>query len=457
MKTGDIEDFPGLDSIRTFPVKIDGDNVIVSAPANAFKDWKRQLPSHKCSAADKRVFVLVGAGPAGTTCAEILRSEGYTGRIVMIGKEKHLPYDRPKLSKALNTQPDKIALRSREFFTERDVELQLDREVVELDANTKTIKLDNGETIKYDAAFVATGGIPRTLPSPGFNLANIYPLRDPEHGLAIAERYEGKRVVVVGSSFIGMELASLVAKKAKSVVVVGMETVPFERVLGVDIGVTLQNLHEKNNVSFRMKRTVKEFIGVDGAVKSVLLDNGEIIDADLCVIGAGVIPATKFMKNVQIEKDSSVVADANLKAADGLYVGGDIARYPYHLAPAPTDTVRVEHWGMAHFHGKVAAQNMLGKNVKVDSVPYFWTTQYGKSLRYCGHAHSFDELYIDGSLEDLKFAGYYIKNDKVLAVISLNMDPIVSASAELLTVGKMPSGSQIKNGSIDLVKLAASQ
>jgi len=456
IKTGDIEDFPGLDSIHTFPVKINGDDVIVSAPANAFKDWKRQPTVRKCSASDPRVFVLIGAGPGGTTCAETLRSEGFTGRIILVGKEKHLPYDRPKLSKALNTQAEKIALRSREFFQERDIELLLNTEALELDADTKIVKLSDGQTIKYDQAFVSTGGTPRTIPSPGADLANIFPLRDPEHGIAINERYEGKRVVVVGSSFIGMEIASLIAKKAKSVVVIGMESVPFERVLGLQIGTVLQNLHEKNNVSFRMKRVVKEFIGIDGAVRSVLLDNGELLDADLCIVGAGVIPTTKFMKNIKLERDASVVADATLKAAEGLYVGGDIARYPYHLGALPTDTVRVEHWGMAHFHGKVAAQNMLGKNVPVHSVPYFWTTQYGKSIRYCGFAYVYDELHIEGNINDLKFVGYYIKDNRVLAVISINMDPVVSAAAELLTIGKMPNGTEIKSG-VDLVKLAASK
>jgi len=345
-----------------------------------------------------------------------------------------------------------------EFYQQRDIELHLDTEVTDLDASTKTITFADGKNLRYDAAFVSTGGIPRMIPSPGADLANIYPLRNPEEGIAINERYEGKRVVVVGSSFIGMEIASLIAKKAKSVVVIGMETVPFERVLGPQIGTVLQDLHEKNGVSFRMKRVVREFRGIDGAVRSVLLDNGEVLDADLCIVGAGIIPATKFLRNVKLERDASVVANASLKAADGLWVGGDIARYPYHLGGAPdTDTVRVEHWGMAHFHGKVAAQNMLGKNVLSRSVPFFWTTQYGKSIRYCGFAHQFDELYIIGDLNGLKFAGFYIKDEKVLAVVSINMDPIVAASAELLVSGKMPTGKQIKEGNIDLVKLAATQ
>eukprot|EP01114_Cavostelium_apophysatum_P011942 TRINITY_DN2652_c1_g2_i1.p1 TRINITY_DN2652_c1_g2~~TRINITY_DN2652_c1_g2_i1.p1 ORF type:complete len:385 (-),score=84.20 TRINITY_DN2652_c1_g2_i1:122-1276(-) len=300
--TGDIEDFPGLDSIHTFPVTIQGEDVIVSAKPEQFKEWKKVRPMAKCSREDKRLFVIVGGGPAGLECAESLRIEGYTGRIVLIGKEKHLPYDRPKLSKALNVQPDKIALRSREFFAQNDIELILDTAVVDLDAATKVLKLSDGKTLQYDGAFVATGGTPRTIPAPGADFDGIFPLRIPEDGLAINDRVDGKRVVVVGSSFIGMEMASCIAKKAKSVVVIGMENVPFERVLGEKIGTVLQRTHEKNGVSFRMRRVVKEFRGVNKKVLSVLLDNGEVLDADLCIVGAGIIPATQFLKNVKIER-----------------------------------------------------------------------------------------------------------------------------------------------------------
>jgi len=260
--------------------------------------------------------------------------------------------------------------------------------------------------------------------------------------------------VVVGSSFIGMEVASCIAKRAKSVVVIGMESVPFERVLGDKIGTELQKMHEKNGVSFRMKRVVKEFRGVGKLVSAVLLDNGEQLDADLCIVGAGIIPTTKFIKNVKMELDQSVVCDEFLKATDGLYAAGDICRFP---APfLHNELIRVEHWGFAQYQGRIAALNMVGKKSSVSSIPYFWTTQYGKSIRYCGHALSWDEIHFEGSLEELKFVGYYIKNDTVVAAVSLGMDPIVSAVVELMHAGKMPSGKEIKSGGVDMVKRAAS-
>jgi len=201
-----------------------------------------------------------------------------------------------------------------------------------------------------------------------------------------------------------------------------------------------------------MRRVVKEFRGVNNQVCHVLLDNGEVLDADYCIVGAGIIPATKYLKGVTIERDQSVVCDQTLKAADGLYAGGDICRYTWHYTG---ESVRVEHWGMAQYHGKIAAMNMAGKKTQVHNIPFFWTQMYGKSVRYCGHALSFDEMHFEGNLEELKFIAYYIRQDKVVATVAMGMDPVVSAAAELMMVNKMPSGKEVKQG-VDLIKLAAS-
>jgi len=307
--------------------------------------------------------------------------------------------------------------------------------------------------MKYDSALVCTGATPRTIPSPGADLANIFVLREPSDAKIINDNFEGKRVVIIGSSFIGMEVASCLAKKAKSIIVVGMETVPFERVLGPQIGAALQKFHEKNGVTFRMKRVVQEFRGTDGVVRSILLDNGECLDADICVVGAGVIPATKFVKGVTLERDQSIPCDRFLKAAEGLYAGGDIARYPYHLTG---ESVRIEHWGMAENHGRVAALNMIDKPTQVDNVPYFWTNQYGKNIRYCGHALQMDDTYVEGSLDDLNFLAIFSHKGVVLAAAGVARDQQVAAIADLLHAKKTPSMEDIKKGKIDFAKLAAS-
>jgi len=454
IQTGDIEDFPGMDCLHSFPVTVTNGKVIVSVSKKALSmETRRQPPMASFSKDEKRVFVIVGGGAAGATCAQSLRSEGFQGRIVMLCKETLLPYDRTKLSKAMSVTADKIELRSERFYQENHIEIRLGSEVLELDAATKTIRLNNDTRMDYDACFVAPGGSPRTIPVEGMNLRNIFMLRDPMDSSGIHNAVEGKRVIIVGSSFIGMEVASCIAKRAKSIVVIGMESVPFERVLGEKIGSALQKFHEKFGIAFRMKRVVKEFRGVDGEVRSVLLDNGEQLDADVCILGAGIIPSTKFLKNVRLERDGGVVCDQYLCAADGLYAGGDICRFPYYLNG---EMVRIEHWSVAQYHGQIAAKNMLGKPTPEHSVPFFWTVQHGKSIRYCGHALQYEEIFIDGNVEELSFVGYYIHKSQVIAAVAIGRDPIVSAIAELLHRKILVSLENIKTKSIEQLLLSVS-
>jgi len=441
-KTGDIEDYPCVDAIHAFPVQVKNDDVIISVPKQSLKTWRRVPKMASPSKEDKRVIAIVGAGPAGLVCAETLRQDGFTGRIVLIGKEKILPYDRTKLSKAMNSKPSQILLRTPEFYTENGIETILGVAVTEFDPKGKTLTMSNGQTLDFDFGVLATGGDPRSLPVSGMTLGNIYQLRVPDESTAIINNVEGKKVVIVGTSFIGMEAAASIAKKAASVVAIGMEKVPFERVLGEQVGTSLQKLHEKNGIQFRMQRVVKEFIGKDGNVAQVVLDNGEILEADICIVGAGIVPATKYVKpdTLEIARDGSIVADKTLKAADGVYVIGDLARFPFHTG----ELVRVEHYGFAMYQGSVAAHNIMGKKTEVHSVPFFWTTQYGKNIRYAGHALSWDEFMVDGDLENLNFVGYYVRKNEVLAAIAVGRDPVASAVAELMAAGKMPSADNLK-------------
>jgi NADPH-dependent 2,4-dienoyl-CoA reductase/sulfur reductase-like enzyme/nitrite reductase/ring-hydroxylating ferredoxin subunit len=459
--TGDIEDSPGLDSIRTFKVELEGDNVVVHAPIGDIKAWKRTPPLASCSEADKRIFVIIGGGAAGQACAETLRMEGYTGRVVVVSRETDLPYDRPKLSKALSAKAESILLRPESFYKENNIEFLLGQEVVELDPAQKHVVLRSGETIRYNAALVATGGDPRRLNVPGKDLGNIYCLRVPSEAHAIGANAEGKNVVIVGSSFIGMEVASCVAGKAASVAVIGMERVPFERVLGVQVGAVIQRLHEQKGVRFYMQRVVKEFKANGTNVGGVVLDDGTELGADVVVIGAGIIPATGFIKNdsglLNLAPDGSILVDQHLRACEGLYAAGDLARFPYALLGHP---IRVEHWSVAQSHGRIAARNMLGHTVAYTSIPFFWTVQFGKSIRYAGHvAPTFDSVHVEGDVEGTsgtggpKFVAYYGLNGRVLAVATLGMDPLASAAAELLANGKMPSMDELKRGSVDFKAL----
>lgn len=399
---------------------------------------------------DERVFVIIGAGAAGTTCAETLRQLQFKGRIILIGKENCLPYDRPKLSKALSVEVERIALRKSQFFEEHDIELKLGYEVTSLNPDTKEITLMDGEVIKYDACLICTGGTPRSLPIEGINSSNVILLRDHDEAKKIDAEYTGKDVVIIGSSFIGMETAAALVKNAKSVNVIGMEEVPFERVLGYEIGAALKALHESNGVKFHMKRVVNKInTNENGEAVGVVLDNGEVLPCDLVVVGAGVVPTTAFVTSDDIKdpKDKSLICDIHMKVTDGLFAAGDIARFP--LPFLDNQMVRVEHWGMAMYQGNVAAHGMLGLEKPIDSVPFFWTQMYGKSIRYCGHALEYDTVLFDKEENGLdpqvmKFVAYYGNKDKVVAVCSMGRDPIVSCAAELMHINKMPTISQLK-------------
>jgi len=455
VKTGDIEDYPCVDAIQTYKVTVKDGGVVVRAHKDALKTHRRTPQPHKRDPTVKETIVIIGGGPGGYTGAETLRNEGFKGRVVLISKEPYLPYDRTKLSKQMTSKADQILLRPKSFFEQNDIETLLGTEVKELDPTTKQLSLSDGTTLAYDHVIIASGGDPRTLPVPGMNLANIYQVRVPDEANAIINSVEGKNVVIVGTSFIGMEAAACIVKKVKSVVAIGMEKVPFERVLGFKIGSALQKLHEKNGVQFRLERVVKEFKGENGKVTAVVLDNGDTLEADVCIVGAGIVPSTKYIKagTLNIARDNSIVVNNRLKAFDGVYAIGDVARYPYWITG---ESVRVEHYGMAQAHAKTAALNILGKDLEIRNVPFFWTTMYGKSVRYAGHALSYDYLVIDGNVEELNFIGYFVKGDLVVAVVGVNKDSAVAAAAELYNAGRMPSASRVKEGGLDLVKLAGS-
>eukprot|EP01121_Diplochlamys_sp_Union-15-3_P009946 TRINITY_DN2735_c0_g2_i4.p1 TRINITY_DN2735_c0_g2~~TRINITY_DN2735_c0_g2_i4.p1 ORF type:complete len:538 (-),score=101.66 TRINITY_DN2735_c0_g2_i4:40-1653(-) len=447
VKTGDIEDYPGLECLTTYDVRIEGDNVVVSATASSLAQQRKTKPLSKRQK-DTPVFVVIGGGAAGGTAVEILRQEGFTGRLLLISKENNLPYDRPKLSKAMTITVDKIQFRDSEFYKQHDIEVKLQTEVVELNALTKTIKLSDGETIKYDGAIIASGGSAHDLAFiKGAQSKNIFTLRSIEDAHAIISAVENQNVVIVGSSFIGMEVASCIAAKVKSVIVVGMEKVPFERVLGTEVGSAMKKFHESNKVQFRLEAITDSFSSTpDGKVSGVVLKSGEVLPASVVIIGAGIKLNTGFVKEgVTKDVDQSLIADKYLKVAEGLYAAGDLVKFPF--AFLNNDKVRIEHWGSAQTQGKIAALNLLGKQIPFDNIPVFWTVQYGKSLRYCGYAFQYDEVVLDVEKdwkEKLTFVAFYTKGDKILAVASLNRDPIVVQCAELMAQGKMPTVSQLK-------------
>jgi len=444
-KTGDIEDFPTCSGIPSYPVRIEGGNVVMKL--DALKKPSPALPPFK-PGKDDRVFVIIGAGGAGSTAVMQLRKEGFKGRVILIGAEHHLAYDRPKLSKALGIEVEKIVLYKKGDYASQHVELQLGKKVVELDAEARQLRLDDGQTIKYDACLVATGAQPmrleRFITNNDKPRDNVFVLRNVEDAASIGNSYLGQDIVIIGSSFIGMETAAAVVKKAKSVVIIGMEKVPFERVLGLEVGGIMQKLHEREGIQFRMEATCREFTldETKNIVTSITLADGSVLHCGVVIIGAGAFPTTDFVKEsslVKLERDRSIVVDTYLHTgAPGLFAAGDLARFPLPLLE--NELVRIEHWGVAMTQGKIAAKNMLGQKKPFTSIPFFWTAQHGKNVRYCGHGIGVDTTLVDTRgdkmySDDPAFVVFYGRRGKVVAVASLGADPVVAEVAQLMNDG----------------------
>ena len=442
---------PGLDSLTHFAVRVEGENVLVELPESVPQHRTVEMARYEPSV-DERTFVVLGAGAAGTAAVEVLRQQGFQGKIVMISAEQMLPYDRTKLSKAYlqgNAESDALPLRSCEFYDQQSIELRFGSAVTKVNALNKKITLSDGSNIEYDSLLLATGGTPRKLDVPGSDLANIFTIRQPEDVNSILDIVkEAKKALVVGSSFIGMEAASSLIQQGLEVTVVSPDDVPFNKILGDELGKMFLKVHEDKGVTFKLGKKAVEFTGKE-QVESATLDSGEQIATDLVIIGVGVNPNTDYLEGIELnDKDKSIPVDRYLQTEiKDIFAAGDIASFPY--APMEEST-RIEHWRLAAQHGRIAAANMLGNRLLVDRVvPFFWSGQYDLKLRYVGHSEDWDEITIDGDLQQAEFLAYYLKGDRIMAVAGINRDKDIAAISELMRLQKMPDAAAIKNTQIN--------
>jgi NADPH-dependent 2,4-dienoyl-CoA reductase/sulfur reductase-like enzyme/nitrite reductase/ring-hydroxylating ferredoxin subunit len=445
--SGDQEEPPGLDALPCFEVRVEGDQVIVAVPEDAPKQRVSGMAAP--DAADRRVFAVLGGGAAGAAAVEALRQAGYRGRVLLITAEHFLPYDRTTLSKAYLAEREKQSgvkpARSEAFYREHGIEVLAGKRVARVRAEGRQIEFADGGTLHYDALLLATGATPRRLPVPGVDLERVLTLRTPEDVDPIAAAaVEGSRAVVIGSSFIGMECAAALRSRKVEVQVVAMESVPFERVLGREVGGLFKGLGEENGVAFHFNAQVDHFAG-KGRVEKVVLKGGTELEADLVVIGAGVRPATEYLDGVAKNPDGSVNVDEHLKVvgADRLWAAGDIAAFP---DPLTGERIRIEHWRVAGQQGRVAARNMAGLATPFDQVPFFWTRQFNQNLRYVGYAGSWDEVVVEGDLGQRNFLAYYAKGGQVRAVAGAGRDKALCAIEECLRLRRMPVLAAIRAG-----------
>ena len=454
LRTGKLLEPPAFNDLASYPTSIESETVYVELPDTETEGsvvpdlGKQDIASEK----EERTFVIIGGGAAGCAAAQMLRQMKFAGRIVLLTTEDKPPYDRTKLSKAYLQQDnaqDPDLLRPLSFYQRYDIDLKTTAKVTKLDAKAQTITYGDGETIGYDALLIATGGKVKQIPMDGADLTNVFTLRQAQDARAILEASkQAKKVVIVGAGFIGMEVASSLNQQGLEVTIVASNAVPFEHVLGEKVGKLMQQLHESHGVKFKLNSKVSAFKG-DGNVESVELENGEVLSADMVVVGIGVKPATDFIEGIVLDEDDrSVPVNQYLQAAPNVYAAGDIVQFPHFMTG---ESVRIEHWRLAMQQGRGAARNMLGENVAFKSVPFFWTGQYDVKLRYIGHAEKWDDVVVQGSLEDKSFLAFYIKEKQVLAVSGIGRDRDIAAISELLGTSQMPEVDTLRAEDIDWV------
>jgi NADPH-dependent 2,4-dienoyl-CoA reductase/sulfur reductase-like enzyme/nitrite reductase/ring-hydroxylating ferredoxin subunit len=448
---------PALDDLPTYAVREEGGRILVQVPASppASTDKPETTPTAELGGtpppaaeapADPRTFVIVGGGAAGEFAAQTLRREGFAGRVVLVSADEKLPYDRTKLSKAYlggKAKPEALPLRKADFYTAQQIERLQRTRAVGLDLAKQEINLEGQLPLHYDQLLLALGGTPNLLPKlPGHHLPGVLPLRTQADADALLKATkDAKQVVIIGSSFIGMEAASSLIAEGRAVTVIAQEKVPFSRVLGPEIGAMFQQMHEEKGIAFEAEAEVTAFLGSEGYVTSVQLKGGKTLPADVVVLGVGVRPATDFLQAAfTLDKDGGLPVNAYLQAAPNVYAAGDIARFPLAATGQPT---RIEHWRLAQQHGQVAARNMLGQQQAHTAAPFFWTQQYGKSLRYAGNADKWDDLLYHGEVAKQDFLAFYVQAGRIAAVAGMGRDTDMIYITELLSKNQLPAPAEL--------------
>jgi apoptosis-inducing factor 3 len=421
LKTGEALYAPAFNAVACWQVERRGDRIFVQhkkEPASTAGGAPAESPAR---------IVIVGGGAAGFAAAEKLRRERYQGDLVMVSGERASPVDRPNLSKdylAGKAPEEWVPLRPDSFYSENGIELRLGTNATGIDVRAREVMLEDGTRVTYDRLLLATGAEPVRLSIPGAELPHVCILRSLADCRAIIERAATtRRAVVLGASFIGLEVAAALRTRDIDVHVVAPDKRPMERVLGPQMGDFVRALHEEHGVVFHLGETATK---IDA--KQIALSGGGTLDADLVVVGIGVRPRLALAESAGLALDRGVAVDDYLEtSAPGIFAAGDIARWP---DPHTGAKIRVEHWVVAERQGQTAALNMLGRRQKFTAVPFFWSQHYDVPINYVGHAETWDKLTIDGDIAAKDCLLRYQRNGRVLAVASIYRD-VENLQAEL--------------------------
>jgi 3-phenylpropionate/trans-cinnamate dioxygenase ferredoxin reductase component len=399
-----------------------------------------------------RVFVVIGANLCGGTVVQTLRQEGFDGRIVLVGEEPELPYERPPLSKEYlrGEQPlDRLFLQPPSWYEQNDVELRLGIRATGVDPAERTIELSDGERLDYDALLLATGGRPRRLP--GEPLERVLYLRViGDSDRVRSQLVSGRRVVVVGAGFIGAEVAASARALGVEVTCLEMLEVPLERALGKEIGHIYGEIHREHGVDLRTGEGVESIEETDGGMR-VRTTKGAEIEGDAVVVGVGIQPNVELGESAGVKIDNGIVVDEFCRTSvDGIYAAGDVSN---HFCPVFGRHIRVEHFDNAIKHGSAAARNMMGRTEAYDDPHWFWSDQFEHNLQYAGYATEWDDIVIRGSTEERNFVAFYLKGEVILAALGLNRGKDVRRTMKLIRERAKPDPKLLRDEDVDLRKL----
>ncbi|MEV4950296.1 FAD-dependent oxidoreductase [Streptomyces sp. NPDC053755] len=414
-----------------------------------------------------QTFVIVGGGLAGAKAAQTLRSEGYNGRVILIGDERDHPYERPPLSKGYlsgKEERDTVFVHEPAWYAANDIELHLGQPVTAVDREARTVRLGDGTAIRYDRLLLATGAEPRRLDIPGTALAGVHHLRRLAHADRLRQVLAGLgrdngHLVIAGAGWIGLEVAAAARGYGAEVTVVESEPAPLHHVLGPELGQLFADLHTEHGVRFHFGARLTEIVGQDGMVLAVRTDDGEEHPAHAVLAAIGAAPRTALAEAaglalVDRAHGGGIAVDESLRTSDPeIFAAGDVAAAHHPLLHT---RLRVEHWANALNGGPAAARAMLGRTVSYDRVPYFFSDQYDLGMEYSGWAPpgSYDQVVLRGDAGKRQFIAFWLKDRKVLAGMNVNVWDVTERIQRLIRSGARLDPDALADPSVPLESLA---